>query len=406
MGTDTVARIQMPRNIGPVPVIATILVLLVLIRDPAFLLSPRIWAEEGSIYIQSYLDSGLSSNSLLEPHLGYYSLFVNLITGLSVEWLGLQFASYGTTYASLLFMLVCVLAPFYLPSSFWPTTRLKTLLVLASILVASPEIWLNTINIQFYFGLFTCYLLLSDTQKLPRFVYLLSIILLILCALSGVTSIVFLPLYLLSSRQRGNTPGCKHSRLTPPVTILAFGAGVQMAAFLTTQDTTTGDRLSFDDIVNLPAGVLRNLYYLVQGNSETVSILFLVLLTISLAVGVIYRRRARIAAGIAIYVAVVFSVLSIEMKGGGRYDYIPSVMLILSLLNFWHETGPRMSFALTTLGVLFLGYKLQFYFDVDRFYHPAWQSFAEEYTESVACGKQEVSIFPHWEGTSWTIQLE
>ena len=58
------------------------MLLLIIIREPAYLTDPRIWAEEGSIYIQSYLDNG-AVESLLMPHLGYYSFFNNFAIAIS-----------------------------------------------------------------------------------------------------------------------------------------------------------------------------------------------------------------------------------------------------------------------------------------------------------------------------------
>lgn len=96
--------------------------LLVFFRDPAFFINPRIWAEEGSIYIQSYLDSG-PIISFFSPHLGYYSFFNNIAVGLSMSALGLEFVAAGTTTFSLVIMSLALLSPLVLPSHYWNTER-------------------------------------------------------------------------------------------------------------------------------------------------------------------------------------------------------------------------------------------------------------------------------------------
>lgn len=157
--------LQTQSTLRKIVVPMTIFLLLIIIREPAYLYAPRIWAEEGSIYIQSYLDHG-ALGSLFTPQLGYYSLFNNFAIALSLAVLDIQWVAYGTTYLSLTFALICTLAPFYLTSALWDSSVKKYLIVASSVVISTPEIWLNTINVQFYLGLFCCYLLLCDLQKM------------------------------------------------------------------------------------------------------------------------------------------------------------------------------------------------------------------------------------------------
>ena len=81
---------------------------LILSRDIRFLTAPRIWAEEGTVYIQSFLKLPFYE-SLFSPHLGYYSFFNNYTAGISSALLPLNLVPWGTTLWSLLNALLCIL---------------------------------------------------------------------------------------------------------------------------------------------------------------------------------------------------------------------------------------------------------------------------------------------------------
>lgn len=57
---------------------------LVVLREPAYLLAPRVWAEEGGIYAQAWLDADGALAALFKPHLGYYSLVPTLAVQLGM----------------------------------------------------------------------------------------------------------------------------------------------------------------------------------------------------------------------------------------------------------------------------------------------------------------------------------
>ncbi len=387
--------------------IATVGILfLILIRDPAYLLAPRIWAEEGSIYIQAYLDNGFLE-SIFKPQIGYYSLFANLSAMLSVALLGLQYAAYGTTYLSLLFLLLCTLAPFYLPCTYWDSTPKKILIVTTSIIISSPEIWLNTINTHFYLGLFSCYLLLSNIECAGKFAYKFSLFLLLIGSLTSVTSVVLIPFYLVKTiTHRLNGRHQSTRRLTLTLPILCVGFLIQVLSFISTLDTRVGNRLSSSDFLNYPVGLARTSLYVAQGTSETISTIF-ILLIIGLG-GVVFVccPRLRFIAFLAAYISVVFTLLSLEMTGGERYGYIPSVLLIVYFINSWPSSNLYMSRITLLIGSLFVLYKFQYYFDTEKYYSPNWKSFETEYLEAIQFNSGFVRIFPQWEGTDWRVEVK
>lgn len=71
---------------------------LLFIKSWKFLLEPRLWAEEGSIYLKSVLDNGLES--VFKAQQGYYSVIPNVVIYFS-SLFDAEFIPYFTVYFSL-----------------------------------------------------------------------------------------------------------------------------------------------------------------------------------------------------------------------------------------------------------------------------------------------------------------
>jgi len=377
--------------------------ILIFIRDPAFLIGPRIWAEEGSIYIQSLLDHGVVG-SLIKPHLGYYSLYNNVVVALSVEMLSLKWAAYGTTALSFLFTLICVTVPLFTTSRYWGNYFTKITITIFAVVVSSPEIWLNTINIQFYLGSFCTLLLLSEIGTINRAKYTLVVLVVAVGSLTSVTSIILIPFYLLKAiGQKNSKLGKRWRDITA---ILCVGFLVQLYSYTSTLDVTPVQRLNVEHIASFPEGVLRTAFYILKGNSQTVSIIFGAVMGLWGIISFIKFPKIRYIAILSAYTSVVFTLLSLEMIGGGRYGYAPSVLIVvyfINSINFERHTYSIVGFVIIGL---FLIYKLQFYFVTENYYAENWRPFSSEYEFSTKENLEYVRIFPHWENTDWKIKID
>ena len=386
--------------------ITFISVLLIIFREPAFLISPRIWAEEGSVYIQSVIENG-SLSSLIQPHLGYYSFVANFAASISVAILGLKYAAYGTTYFSLFVNIACATAPLYLPSTYWSTKYSKAIVVLLSFVLSSGEIWLNSVNVHFYLGLFSCYFLLSDHEKLTISTRSFCNTLLFVGAFTSVTTALMFPLYIIQWAKIGGISrvSFRFYKIFPMI-ILFIGLVAQILFFALGTNELDG-RFSITDFPNLPEGFFQTSMYLAQGKSEFLSAFF-GLLILAFGANSIYHNRLKYLELLILflYVSGVYSVLSIDMLGGGRYGYIPSILLSLYFLNTIRISSTTYSRLLIFSSIFFTAYKLQFYFDTSLFYQEDWNSFAVEYSNTISNGGKFVRVFPQWEGTNWGILLE
>lgn len=386
--------------------IGLLVLILAFFREPLFLLSPRIWAEEGSLYLQDYLDKGLL-DSLLSPQLGYYSLYNNLVIATSTQFLGLELVAVGTTLIAFAVMLFAILAPFYLASAYWSDGRVRFLLAFFSLIIGSAEIWLNTINVQFYLGLFASCLLLSNQRDLNAKLYWLTVAVLGIGALSGVTSVILLPFFLWKLRQVRRSGACLEvQRLQIYVFILGFGLVVQTVALMMGFSVEADRRFSTASIDNLPLGLARTWLYLFSGSSSAVSAFFGAVIGLLGLYSVWTLARARYLAIMVVYIGLVFTVLSVGMQGGGRYAYMPSVLVMLILLNGWSSMPSQVRGRVTIAVILlFAVYKLEFFFDTDRFYDHQWSRYADEIREIEAGTSTSIRLFPQWPETDWKVDI-
>lgn len=150
------------------------IIILAVCREPLFFIHPRIWAEEGVIHINSFFINGLWGG-LITPHLGYYSFFNNYVVAIGMTFFGLSGIAYVTTWMSFLVILLTVFSPLVLQSKFWDTDTKKILLIFFLLISGTAEIWLNTVNSQFYFCLFGALVYLSEPKEFKgwKWIYIL-----------------------------------------------------------------------------------------------------------------------------------------------------------------------------------------------------------------------------------------
>jgi hypothetical protein len=137
------------------------------IRAPLFFHEPRLWAEEGSVYLLSAMTSPWQQ-ALLAPHLGYYALFANSASLIAWYVGGLLHAPAITTWLAFLVQLLPCSIILWGNSELWehsPWQRLFALLT--CLMLGYSEVWLNTINSQIFFALSTALILSLKTPDRP-----------------------------------------------------------------------------------------------------------------------------------------------------------------------------------------------------------------------------------------------
>jgi len=224
-------------------------------RAPSLFLEPRLWAEEGTLYFAyayHFANTPEWLNGLINIQLGYFSLWPNIASTVAANLFSLEQVPFVTTALALTVQLMAIAVILWGESKFWQTPIQKTICVLVVIFVPlSGEIWLNTINSQFVFGLIAFLILHSnaDVRKPIKWWYR---VLLLFSGLTGVVSCFLTPLFILralaeKSRERAIQMGilviCVSVQATIQLLSLkdlvsARGAGIEwqtLAAILWTQ---------------------------------------------------------------------------------------------------------------------------------------------------------------------------
>lgn len=380
------------------------LVLLILLlsftREPLFFTHPRLWAEEGGLFIRAVFDHGVTG-SLLQPHAGYLSLFPNYIVAGGMAMVGLEHIAYVTTFASFLVIVVTILTPLFLSSSFWNTDQKRVLLVVFSLLIGDGEIWVNTITSQFYFALFSCYLLLGDLQSVKG--WRAGVVLLMVAhgAFTGVTSVVLTPFFLWRALRERQSAGT----LAGVTALLCVGTLVQGGVILFLATQTEIARFSLEHLHNLPRALFRNLTSVVPVVNGALRALCASLILVIVIPEWRRIKRQPQPVVLALYLSVVFALFSVKMLAGGRYGYIPAVLLFLTLLQLPPLATKLRHWALVAIIASLLLLSTVKFFDTALFYDPQWERYSLTNAYPNAAGELEIKIFPQWSDNSWVLTL-
>ncbi len=116
---------------------------IIFLREPSLFIEPRFWAEEGSVYI-SYAYTHSWYENLLAPHLGYYSLFNNLIASIATKVVPLTYAPFVTTFGAFIVQIISFLIILWGDSICWNNIYKRIIVSLSILFVSSTgEIWLT-----------------------------------------------------------------------------------------------------------------------------------------------------------------------------------------------------------------------------------------------------------------------
>lgn len=212
------------RTVGRWLVLAAYAVL-VAIRAPAIVWPGRFWGEEATIYFrEAFLRSPWEV--LLSPDLGYYSLFNKLATLAAARGVPLEWAPLVTIGFALGIQVVPAVLLLFARFPAWPAWRQRAAGV-ALILLVQPnqEVWLNTINSQYFLCLATGLVLIS-TPPADRRAHGARLGLLVLAGLTGIVSALWWPLFLLEHRRT------RHPRRLHELMALGAAAALQAVVVL------------------------------------------------------------------------------------------------------------------------------------------------------------------------------
>jgi hypothetical protein len=363
----------------------------VLLRMPDVVVKGRLWAEEGAVYLYNALHEPWY-DALFAVHTGYLNLAASSATLLAVDLLPLGVAPLVTTGFA---FLVQLCASVLLLTSRVEWLRNRWTLALAMLLLlacdTTGEVWLNSITSQFHLALCAALILALPLASGWRMWFRLG--LLALGPLSGPASTFVAPLFLLRAWldrslarliQAGVIAGCGGVQvlvyLLNPEPARGVGIGPRLLGLVVYVKHVAAPLLGVDHAQDI-AGTLYE--RVTAGRPIWLEVALGYGAMLALAAVAWSRRDATVrwlfAAAIAIMTLSYAGGLGphiylLAMRHGGRYDYVPSVLLGLTLLGVSRTSVGWLKAGAIVLVVWIVAVGMHGYLRVDPVFAtgPAW----------------------------------
>lgn len=363
------------------------------IRNPLFFAAPRIWAEEGLIYLFDALVQDPTS-SFLTPHYGYYSLFNKIAIYMASQILPLEYAAHITTFFSASLQLFTCLVIYISAGRLGRSKLHRFFLSLIPLLVAYQETWLNTINGHFWLATGTYFILNSARINLAQIMYLF------LAFTTGGASLFFLPYFILRALKE------KTIQLWSVVIVGATATTIQFFSLYSYIEEGGNARLKIEFLGNLAKGVLYTaIIPLQQKNAGIFFAIFIVfaiykyakyLISTGDKLGLVYSLGSLVT-------YTILSVLSsLYMNGGSRYgvpvhcELLAIALCGLSLKKFTRsDIVYAASFAIISVLIV------TSYFNMESVYSTTWPRWQTQLKNRNCNENSEILLFPQWPAASW-----
>ncbi len=383
---------------------------------------PRLWAEEGSQYIPVayfYAHSGAWYHGVTNFNLGYFNLVPAGAATIATNILPVTAYPYLTTVVALMVQMLptLLILRHQLLRSMW---HKALAIMIVSLAYGSDEVWINTVNSQFFLGLSTLLILLDHVPQSRRWRYLYRGII-VVGGLTGPISSILTPLFILialAERQKerivqtGLLSACA---LIQVFMVLSHQFGSQTLR-------TTGLNLENfvlalwnHSVVSSLAGegAARSMFTLIDHYHNTdaqallVSLINGLLLLIFIGLGALLKRRSRL---ILLGSYLLFALTSFigalatdkyvltSPRAGNRYYFTLNVILLLMLLLISIDARTRLiRISAGTLLALALIVSIPTFFTAPV-YDPAVPSWQHE----IALWQQDHSYKPKIMPNGWT----
>ncbi|CAG9932806.1 conserved membrane protein of unknown function [Candidatus Nitrotoga arctica] len=395
-------------------IVFVLLCALIVLRDPTLFTGPRFWAEEATVFFRTaYLDTAW--DALIAPHQGYYMLWANL-AGLLATIPPLKYAPVVTTGMSLLILLLILVVIMKSESVALDSTLKKAIAGVAVLVVgATGEIWLTSINSQYYITLLV-FLILIDKKhnnEKHRIEYFVTV----LAGLSSVAANFLAPLFLLRYLHR------REKADLVLFFILASTVAIQLVA-IGYSSLVLGDlayahpsQARFSSQFHALSVLHKVVYYAVVYPLFSDSGAWgwfgaaVLLITAYLARRIL---RDQWEFYVAILLLTALSVVSsLGMQGGPRYAYPVAVILALLLVAYSSDLRiPRV--ARVTAGILLSAsiayWSWHYKSGMDNFRNPRWPAWSDEVKAWGLDPGRKLQAHPVWDsqtaiGLVWSVEL-
>ena len=390
-------------------------IVFIILREPALLLSPRLWAEEGTIFYAFALHHSVW-DIFTTAHVGYLTLFNSIVSALQAKVFSVESAAIVSTYLGFLIQLVPVYIITCTTYKLWDSPLKKIICNCIVIVVMAPELWLNTTDSHFIFGLITFLILVIPATTLAVFQKYLFSVLLFIGGLTGPASIFFTPTFLVQAWRE------KSKEKYIQAGILSFCALIQTAVILyaifynntyhrlsTPHLKTTAYHFIIDNFSLLPHSASFN-YQLFSFDLISLSG---ILMAIFYAYLLIKHRKKTdfLIALLSFMVVAVFSTLgSLDMAGGARYAYIPTCILLIILTSevvALKNSKKNIRYLTSLILIVCLSLNIIWYIPtmMDWAYKPSYPEWSAEAAKWRADTSYTPKIHPAFNNQGWPVKM-
>lgn len=415
--------------------VLAILVVLMLARQPLLLVRPRFWAEEGASYF-SYAFSHEWWNTffLVIPSIGYYSLIHNLGAVLAT-FVPLEFAPLVTTYIGFLFALLSCTCVLFGNSPFWGGLPRRAVIAFAIVLLFYHRAWLTTTYIHYSLALIVFLLLLENwgSISLPRKVYYRTLFL--ISSLSGPIATFLTPVYFLKAYRTRLRSDWVNAVMLGVLGL--FHAAIFWLSSLKVAPEAQGRFVQFtlDKFMNvilfqfsvpffgysvfesdirrsldiwfkkamLPVFGVDSLYW--PPFAEMVAGLLAISYVIYLMTVNSRDREIQLVILSFLLTFLLSTAASLNMSGGQRYSYVPSIMLVVLMSAEWRASSAhlvRKTLAILVLGIMLTVHLAEFRLGMD-YVGPDWREEVRLWRQD---GGYALRIWPYSDTERWVVKLD
>ena len=173
------------------PLILFVIILIIISRATILFSSPRLWAEEGSRYLNHSLYASTFKGVFFLPQFtaGYFNLLASIPTTIAAKLIPLEHIPLFLTLFSFAIYLLCFCRILFVDTVFTKTTLKKALVCFGLLFfvssTASGETWLNTINLQVLGGVYAILVVFTESNWYIKKRLIGDCIILLIFGLSG-----------------------------------------------------------------------------------------------------------------------------------------------------------------------------------------------------------------------------
>lgn len=334
-------------------VMLIVLATLTILRSPYILKNGRFWAEEFSVYFKyAFNHNWFETLLFVYSRGGYYYLSANL-NAIFATMVPLKYAPLVTVYGSLMVLFLLFGMILFIPSLFWEKLWQKSLGCFIFLLCPSfvPEVWLNSINTQVYWGLIAFVILFIDQNKNTCGKIYLTWVVLLISALSGLYACILLPFFFLKSL----ITRIKADWISAFLLLGATFCQLSIVVFTKISGQLAVDKLSGIPHLSLISDILRyDLLLPVIGNNGAQSIVALIgpsffsyflACTLILGVAVLHvfceKNFLGLISLLCYLVVVAFTAVGCHGGLAGRYIVMPGALMVTTISGIGFRSRSR-----------------------------------------------------------------